>query len=65
MRWVWLILGVLAVLTGIVWTLQGVGILGGSIMSGRAIFVAIGLIVSVIGLALIAIGVRQRGAPTA
>ena len=35
MRWAWLILGVLAVLVGIVWTLQGLDVLKGSGMSGQ------------------------------
>ena len=65
MRIVWLVLGVLAVLIGIVWTLQGLNILGGSAMSGQAIFAVIGPIVGVIGLALIGVGLSRRRAPLA
>jgi hypothetical protein len=65
MRWVWLILGVLAVVIGIVWTLQGLGILGGSVMTGKIIFAVIGPIIALVGLALVIFGARQRGAPTA
>lgn len=60
MRWVWLILGVLAVVAGVVWTLQGLNILGGSAMSGQAIFVLIGPVVALIGLALVFLGARRR-----
>ena len=63
MRWTWLILGVLAVLIGAVWTLQGLNILGGSVMSGNHTFVVIGPLVAVVGLILIAFGARRvRGA---
>lgn len=60
MRWFWLVLGVIAILVGIVWTLQGLNILGGSAMSGQTIFVAVGLIVAVIGLLLVVFGLRRR-----
>ncbi len=65
MRWIWLVIGVVAVLVGIVWTLQGVGILGGSVMSGRPVFAVLGVIVGIAGLVLIGIGargLRARGA---
>jgi hypothetical protein len=65
MRWIWLIVGVLAVVVGIIWTLQGVGILGGSVMTGKIIFAVIGPIISIVGLVLVAIGIRQSRAPTA
>jgi len=60
MRWTWLILGVLAVLIGGVWTLQGLNILQGSGMSGNLTFAVIGPIVAVVGLILIAFGARRR-----
>ena len=58
MRWVGLIIGVLAVLVGAVWTLQGLNILGGSVMSGRTIFAVIGPIIGIVGLVLVVVGVR-------
>jgi hypothetical protein len=60
MRWMWIVLGVLAVLLGIVWALQGLNILGGSGMSGHIIFTVIGVIVAVVGLVLVGIGSRRR-----
>ena len=65
MRWIWLVVGVIAVLIGIVWTLQGLNILGGSVMSGRSIFAVLGVIVGVAGLVAIWVGLRRpraRGA---
>ena len=60
MRWIWIVLGVLAVLLGIAWTLQGLNILGGSAMSGHLQFTVLGVIVLVIGLALVGVGFRRR-----
>ena len=61
MRLIWLIIGVIAVLLGVVWTLQGLNILRGSGMSGHAIFVALGVIVGLVGLVLIGVGTRRIG----
>jgi hypothetical protein len=60
MRWVWIIVGVLALGTGALWTLQGLNIVQGSVMSGQGLFVIVGPIVALIGLALLFIGLRQR-----
>jgi hypothetical protein len=60
MRWVSIVIGVLAVVIGIVWTLQGLNLLTGSGMSGHLIFAVIGPIISVFGLVLLAVGVRRR-----
>ena len=60
MRWVWLIIGGLAVLTGILWTLQGLNIVHGSFMSGNRAYVIVGPIVGLIGLGLVGIGLRRR-----
>ncbi len=63
MRWVGMIIGVLIVIVGIVWTLQGLNILGGSVMSGHMIYAIIGPIVGVVGLVLLVImGMRRRKA---
>jgi hypothetical protein len=65
MRWVWLIIGALAVAVGIVWTLQGLDVLGGSVMSGNTTFVIVGPIVGVVGLILVGVGITRGRAPTA
>jgi hypothetical protein len=60
MRWILIVLGVLAVLLGIAWTLQGLNILGASAMSGHLQYTVLGVIVLVIGLALVWVGSRRR-----
>ncbi|MFI5907883.1 hypothetical protein [Dactylosporangium sp. NPDC051541] len=60
MRWILLIVGVLALLAGIVWTLQGLDVLGGSAMSGNGMWAVIGPIVAVVGLVLLLRGARRR-----
>ena len=64
-RWIWLVLGVLAVAVGSVWTLQGLNILGGSAMCGHAVFVVIGPLVALVGLVVVAFSVLGRRAPSA
>jgi hypothetical protein len=58
--WTLMALGVLAVVLGGLWGLQGLGVVGGSVMSGVAMWAVIGPIVAVAGLVLIAMGVRRR-----
>ncbi|WP_327099592.1 hypothetical protein OIE68_12800 [Nocardia vinacea] len=61
MRWVWLIIGILLVLMGGLWTLQGLNLLGQTGgMNGQAIWVVIGLIVVVVGIFLAGVGLRRR-----
>lgn len=59
MRWAGRIIGALAVIIGIVWTLQGLNILGGSGMSGQLIFAVIGPIVALVGLVLVVASMRR------
>ncbi len=51
--------GVLLVLTGAVWTLQGLDVLGGSAMSGHALWAVVGPIVALVGLVLAVLGARR------
>ena len=62
MRWIVPVIGVLAVAAGAVFTLQGLGILGGSVMTGHTIWAVIGPILALIGLVLVVVGLRRRGA---
>jgi uncharacterized membrane protein YhaH (DUF805 family) len=55
--WPFLVPGVILGAVGLVWTLQGIDVLGGSAMSGSPLWATIGPIVLLIGLALIAIAV--------
>lgn len=52
-------IGVLLVLVGILWTLQGLDIVGGSGMSGVGIWAVIGPFVALIGL-VVAFGARRK-----
>ena len=54
-----LVLGLIALITGGVWILQGVGIIPGSFMSGQSMWFLIGLVVAAVGLALIYNGIRR------
>ena len=55
-------LGVLMVLVGLVWTLQGLGVLkSSSPMTGVTLWAIIGPVVAVIGVILVARAARARG----
>jgi len=54
------VIGLVAALAGLVWTLQGLGYVGGSFMSGATVWAVIGPIVALAGLALITLGLRGR-----
>lgn len=61
MRSVGIVVGVIILLAGIVWTLQGFNILHGSVMSGSTLWAVIGPIVAILGLALLfGVGMRRR-----
>lgn len=59
--WTPMVVGVLAVVLGGLWTLQGMDVVEGSAMSGVSAWAIIGPIVAVAGLILIVAGVRRRG----
>jgi hypothetical protein len=59
-KWVLLVVGVLLVLAGITWTLQGLDVMGGSAMSGKTIWAVIGPIVGIIGIGLAVVGARRK-----
>ncbi len=66
--WVSVVLGVLLVVVGLVWALQGFDVLGGSAMSGKTGWAVTGPIVAVVGLALLVLGgrwVRRAGTSSA
>ena len=54
------VIGVAAAVAGIVWTLQGLGYVGGSFMSGATVWAIIGPVVALAGLVLIIIASRSR-----
>lgn len=62
MKWLLNILGIILVLIGIVWLLQGINILPGSFMSGKPLYAVLGVIVGGIGTLLLFINNRRRKA---
>ncbi|WP_392542033.1 hypothetical protein [Oryzobacter telluris] len=59
-RTVSVVLGVVLVLVGLLWTLQGLGVVGGSVMSGVTFWAVVGPVVALGGLFLVAVGGRRR-----
>ena len=55
--------GSLITLAGVVFTLQGVGVIGGSFMSGTTTWAIAGPLIALAGLALVILGLRRRSAP--
>jgi hypothetical protein len=55
-----LAVGTLMVLVGALWTLQGLGYVGGSFMSGSTVWAIIGPVVAGLGVAMLIV-VLQRG----
>jgi hypothetical protein len=55
-------LGALIVLVGAIFTLQGLGAIGGSAMSGDTFWAVAGPVIALVGLAMAAIGLRRRSA---
>jgi hypothetical protein len=57
--------GALATIAGVIFALQGFGVLGGSVMSGRSVWAALGPIIAVAGMLAIAAGLRLRRSSSA
>ena len=55
------VIGLAAALAGLVWTLQGLGYVGGSFMSGATVWAVIGPLVALAGLVLLTLGLRRKG----
>ncbi|GGT01011.1 hypothetical protein ACFFV7_31070 [Nonomuraea spiralis] len=62
--WILIVVGVLLALVGGLWTLQGLGVVGGSVMSGNATWAVVGPVVLVVGVAVVVIGLRLLRAPS-
>jgi hypothetical protein len=54
------IAGVLLILIGAIWILQGINVLPGSFMSGQTKWAVNGAIAAAVGLALLAVANRRR-----
>jgi hypothetical protein len=56
------VIGVILVVVGALWSLQGAGAVGGGAMSGHSQWLVIGIIVALAGVALLVSGVAKRRA---
>jgi hypothetical protein len=63
--WALMSSGVFAVVLGGLFTLQGLDVLGRSVMSGVSVWAVIGPVIVVAGLVLIVLGVRRRNSAKA
>ncbi|MGV9976915.1 hypothetical protein ACWDUH_04470 [Micromonospora wenchangensis] len=61
--WLTLTLGLLAVVVGAVWTVQGLGYVDGSLMSDERLWAVVGPLLVLGGLALLWRGLRARRLP--
>ncbi len=52
--------GLLVALAGVVFALQGAGVIGGSVMSGSTFWAVAGPVIALAGLAMAAAGLRRR-----
>lgn len=52
--------GLLITVAGVIFTLQGLGTLGGSVMSGATFWAAAGPVIALMGLAMVTVGLRRR-----
>ncbi|GAB3803692.1 hypothetical protein [Micromonospora zhanjiangensis] len=62
--WLPLTLGLLAVILGALWTLQGLGYVEGSVLTGETVWAIVGPVVVLVGLACLYLGLRLRGRGT-
>jgi hypothetical protein len=58
-RMVPLTLGLLMAAAGLLWTLQGLGYIGGSSMSGESFWAIVGPVVGGLGVALVIVGFHR------
>lgn len=60
-RWM-LWVGLVLIAVGVLWTLQGLGYVGGSPMTGAGLWAVLGPLNAVIGVVLVLLGSRDRRA---
>ena len=62
MRTLGVVVGLLLIVVGVIWILQGINVLPGSFMSGRSGYAVLGLIVTIVGLVILLRSARRRPA---
>jgi hypothetical protein len=55
--------GVVAVVAGVIFALQGFGVVGGSVMSGSSLWAVLGPLIALAGLLAIVAGIRRLRSP--
>ncbi|HEX5405600.1 MAG TPA: hypothetical protein VFX16_25270 [Pseudonocardiaceae bacterium] len=58
--WLAVVIGVVLLALGLLWTLQGLAVIKGGFMSGNKVFFALGLLVALAGIAALYSAVRRK-----
>ncbi|QOC94823.1 hypothetical protein D0Q02_08460 [Micromonospora craniellae] len=58
--WFRLTIGLLAVVIGAIWTVQGLGYVEDSLMTGQRLWAVLGPLLALVGVVLLWLGVRAR-----
>jgi hypothetical protein len=53
-----MVVGALLAVAGVIFALQGLGVIGGSAMSGDSVWAILGPIIAIVGLAMAVLGLR-------
>ena len=61
-RIVLIIIGVIAIIVGFVFAGQGLNLIPGSSMTGDRTWLYVGVIIAIVGIVLVVLGLRRRGA---
>ncbi|MEO5833967.1 MAG: hypothetical protein ABJA16_09155 [Nakamurella sp.] len=56
-----IVVGAVMVVLGLVFMFQGLGYLGGSVMTGKTLWAVLGPIIAVVGAVVLVIGIRRPG----
>jgi hypothetical protein len=57
------VIGIIALLLGLLWIGQGLGAIPGSVMTGNRMWFYIGAVLGVVGIVLLVLGLRRRKLP--
>jgi energy-coupling factor transporter transmembrane protein EcfT len=56
-------IGIVVTLLGLLFTLQGLGVVGGSAMTGSTLWAVLGPIIAIVGIAVLVLGFRKGRTP--
>ncbi|HEX4840810.1 MAG TPA: hypothetical protein VFV60_01465 [bacterium] len=60
MRIVGVVVGLLLIVVGVIWFLQGINVLPGSFMSGRSGYAVLGVVATIVGLVILLRSAHRR-----